>query len=73
MIDVLMAHKGLVLLSGYDSDLYNDRLSGWYREETTCYSQIASKKKEVLWMNFKPAGQINMHDFICQRQFEKGD
>ena len=73
LIDVLQAHKGPVLLSGYDSDLYNDRLSDWHREETTCYSQIASKKKEVLWMNFEPAGQINIHDFICQREFEKGD
>jgi DNA adenine methylase len=64
LIDVLMAHKGPVLLSGYDSDLYNDRLSGWYREETTCYSQVSSKKREILWMNFEPAGQTNIYDFI---------
>lgn len=64
LIDVLLAHKGPVLLSGYDSDLYNDRLSGWYREETTCYSQVSSKKREVLWMNFEPAGQTNIYDFI---------
>lgn len=64
LIDVLLAHKGPVLLSGYDSDLYNDRLSGWYREETTCYSQVSSKKREILWMNFEPAGQTNIYDFI---------
>lgn len=64
LIDVLLAHKGPVLLSGYDSDLYNDRLSGWYREETTCYSQVSSKKREILWMNFEPVGQTNIYDFI---------
>lgn len=64
LIDVLLAHKGPVLLSGYDSDLYNDRLQGWYREETTCFSQVSTKKREVLWMNFEPAGQTNIYDFI---------
>ncbi|MDO5345319.1 MAG: DNA adenine methylase [Lachnospiraceae bacterium] len=57
LLDALLAHKGPVLISGYDSDLYNDRLQGWHREETICYSQTASRKREVLWMNFRPEGQ----------------
>ncbi|MBD5463799.1 MAG: DNA adenine methylase [Lachnospiraceae bacterium] len=60
LLDVLLVHKGLVLLSGYDNDLYNDRLKGWHREETTCYSQVNSKKREILWMNFEPARQMNL-------------
>lgn len=64
LLDVLLAHKGPVLLSGYDNELYNDRLKGWHREETTCYSQVCSKKREILWMNFEPAGrQISMFEF----------
>lgn len=63
ILDVLLAHKGPVLLSGYDNDLYNDRLRNWYREETTCYSQVCSKKREILWMNFEPAGQMRIEDF----------
>lgn len=57
LLDVLLVHKGPVLLSGYDNNLYNDRLQGWHREETICYSQVCSKKREVLWMNFEPDGQ----------------
>lgn len=60
LLDVLLVHKGPVLLSGYDNDLYNDRLKGWHREETICYSQVCSKKKEILWMNFEPARQMNL-------------
>ena len=30
------------------------RLRGWHREEAVSYSQIASRKTEVLWMNFEP-------------------
>ena len=60
LLDVLLAHKGYVLLSGYDNALYNDRLRGWHREENVSYSQVCSKKREILWMNFEPAGQISL-------------
>lgn len=63
LLDVLLAHSGKVVLSGYDNDLYNERLVEWYREETISYSQVGSKKKEVLWMNFRKA-QMTLDEFI---------
>lgn len=60
LLEVLLAHKGPVLLSGYDSPLYNDRLRGWHREEAVSYSQIASRKREILWMNFESEEQHMM-------------
>ena len=57
-------HSGSVLISGYDSELYNRELKDWHREETTSYSQVCSKKKEVLWMNFRPATQMTLKEFI---------
>lgn len=63
LLEVTRQHKGPVLISGYDSELYNDMLSGWNRAETTCYTQAMTKKKEVLWMNFEPDGQMSLLDF----------
>lgn len=63
LLDVLLSHKGPVLLSGYDNDLYNDRLEGWHREETFCHSQSCSRKREILWMNFEPYRQMNLRNF----------
>lgn len=54
LLYILLAHKGPVILSGYDNELYNATLKGWHREETTAYSQVCSRKKEILWMNFEP-------------------
>lgn len=54
LLDVLISHKGPVLLSGYDNDLYNDRLAGWHREETISITQARKKATEVLRMNFEP-------------------
>lgn len=54
LLEQAMQHKGPLLISGYDTELYNDRLKDWHKEETTCYSQVCSRKREVLWMNFEP-------------------
>lgn len=64
LLDVLLAHKGPVLLSGYDNDIYNGRLKGWHREETVSYSQVCSKKREILWMNFEPSRQMRIEEFV---------
>ncbi len=58
LIIVAKNHKGPVLISGYESELYNELLKDWHREETISYSQVCSKRKEILWMNFEPSGQM---------------
>lgn len=68
LLRVLLQHKGPVLISGYDTELYNDMLKGWTKVQNISYSQTHSKKREVLWMNFKPDNaQINLFDFMGGR------
>ncbi len=57
LLDTLKAHRGPVVLSGYDSPLYNDALRGWYRDEATAIVQTATRRREVIWMNFEPVIQ----------------
>lgn len=49
LIDALSAHAGPVALSGYDSPLYTDRLSGWDRHHKTTHTQ-RRMATEVLWI-----------------------
>lgn len=74
LLKVLLQHKGAVLISGYETDLYNNMLSGWTKVWNTSYSQVHSQKKEVLWLNFKPVNiQMDFKDFgICQEVQERG-
>lgn len=60
LLEVLKAHKGPVLISGYDSELYRESLKSWHREENSSCSQVGSKKKEILWMNFEPIKQLTL-------------
>ena len=62
----LKKHKGFVLLSGYESKMYDSFLKDWHKETHINYSQVGSKKQEVLWMNFEPPAQISVFDFMAQ-------
>lgn len=60
LLEALLRHKGKIILSGYGTRLYDSRLKGWHREETECRSQVGSRKREALWMNFEPARQMEL-------------
>lgn len=42
--------KGVVLVSGYHSELYEDLYKGWTRREKATYANGAAPRTEVLWM-----------------------
>ena len=62
LLEVIKAHKGPVLISGYASELYDRELSGWHRETTETLDQLSRHKNEVLWMNFDPMGQRSLFE-----------
>ena len=62
LLEALKAHRGPVLLSGYDSDLYRDILKNWHREEITTRTQTAQQRQEILWMNFEPLSQMTLFE-----------
>lgn len=42
--------KGHVIISGYESELYNDSLNGWQKEMKQTNADGAIKRTEVLWI-----------------------
>lgn len=43
--------QGMVVVSGYPCDLYDDTLTGWRRIERTALADGARERTEVLWLN----------------------
>lgn len=58
LLDILNQSKAKVLLSGYDSDLYNKNLSNWERVEFAATAEKGLPRTEVLWMNYQPKKQL---------------
>jgi DNA adenine methylase len=51
LLDFLCELKGMVILSGYPSALYDDALLDWRRIEIEALADGARKRTEVLWLN----------------------
>lgn len=62
LADFLKSLKGMVIVSGYHSELYDRLYAGWRRAERTALADGAKKRTEVLWMNYDPSVQIDMFD-----------
>lgn len=56
LLDVLLQHKGPVILSGYPHEMYDRELKGWSRIERRSYNQNSDPRTEVLWCNFETPG-----------------
>ena len=52
LLEALMKSKSMIILSGYDNELYNCELKGWNTAEKTTTAQMGLHRKEKLWMNF---------------------
>lgn len=51
LLSAVKEHKGAVMISGYDNDLYNDILKNWKKEYKNAVTEMGGSKKEVLWLN----------------------
>lgn len=60
LLDLLDRHPGPVLLSGYPSELYTDRLSHWAALERQARTQTNRGRTEVLWLNPAASRQTSL-------------
>ena len=54
LLEILKKSKSKIILSGYDNDLYNKELKGWYTDQIETTAQMGLHRTEKLWMNFSP-------------------
>ena len=59
LLELLKKHSGSVIISGYESKLYEDVLSGWNTKEIRANAEQGKKRIEVLWFNFELPKQIS--------------
>jgi len=63
LLDVLVALPCLVMVSGYDSNLYQSQLLGW-RKETFPSKTHVDVREECVWMNFPPPTALHDPSFL---------
>jgi len=56
------------MLSGYESDLYNEYLSGWYKEYFKSCAEHNGTRQEVVWMNYEHNQQLSLDSLLFEAQ-----
>lgn len=56
LLETLLNHKGTVVISGYDNDLYNSYLRSWTKAHIQSNAEKGRHRIETIWMNFHPSG-----------------
>ena len=60
LLDLNTRSKAKIILSGYQSALYDEVLRGWYKDTTESQTTSTEKAVETIWMNFEPSGQTSL-------------
>lgn len=52
LLNTVLESKSKIIISGYESGLYNDALKNWRKKTGYSLTQSLRKAKEVIWMNY---------------------
>jgi len=58
LLETLRSLDGMVILSGYPSELYDDALPDWERHDRRAYADGGSPRTEVIWINPRCANRL---------------
>lgn len=65
LLSIILQSKAKVMISGYESDMYNDYLSGWQKKTFNSCAEYGGNRKEVIWMNYEIQGQqMSLKEFL---------
>lgn len=63
LLDAIVKSKAKIMISGYESDIYNEYLQRWHKITFNSCAEHGKKRMEVVWMNYQK-GQMNLKDYI---------
>lgn len=63
LLRTVLASKAKIMISGYESDMYDGYLQGWHKKYFKSCAEHGATRTEVVWMNYK-TGQMDIRDFI---------
>lgn len=63
LLKLLLQSKAKVMISGYESDMYNDYLADWKKKQFSSCAEHGKPRTETVWMNYRADLQMNFLDF----------
>lgn len=63
LLQMILQSRAKIMISGYETDMYNDYLSGWEKRQFSSCAEHGKPRVETVWMNYKADLQMNFGDF----------
>ena len=60
LLKELLSSRAKIMISGYESDMYNDYLQGWEKRIFLSHAQMGKARQEVVWMNYETDKQMKL-------------
>lgn len=71
LLEIIQETQALIMISGYESRLYNARLRGWRKEQFTVSGRDGKSHVETVWMNFPEPQRLHDYRFIGRNYRER--
>lgn len=62
LLNIILQSKAKIMISGYESDMYNDYLQGWHKEHFASCAEHGKPRQETVWMNYEYHAQMTLED-----------
>lgn len=63
LLRVIVNSKAKIMISGYESELYEEYLRKWHKTTFNSCAEHGKKRIEIVWMNYQ-YGQMNFSDYM---------
>lgn len=54
LLELISQSKAKIIISGYESELYDTMLAGWQKDSTMSHTTSSEMAIETIWMNYEP-------------------
>lgn len=65
LLKAAVASKAKIMISGYESDMYNDYLKNWKKCTFQSCAEYGGPRTEIIWMNYQ-IGQLSFKELGIQ-------
>ena len=65
LLGLIASSRAKIIISGYDSEMYNEMLKGWRTDSTMSQTTSTETAREKIWMNYEqPKRQISIEEIM---------
>lgn len=62
LLRAILQSRAQIMISGYESEMYNDYLHGWRKESFASHAEGGRSRQETVWMNYEYYVQMTLGD-----------